>query len=539
MGVELRGGLKRLGSPPIIGAFIFTLFSSTFIVAYVVLTHQHYLKTYNTLQEQEIKTFNQKLEAAFSHLEKLLHLADSQIAIVMGGTGATLPQPSKKTAQRIQNILSSLPYLQLSNISPSLQRIAFYKLSSPQMIVTRFGVLPFVATKVPFEKIMSQSRDPLFVFEDKALIARMTVMKPGNILEGVIEIQVDLADFKRLLGNYETIRVDMALASNENAKDGLQHSKPQALFLLSKNRPDSLWVYASTHRFYYLIFLVYVGFALTLMGGWNKYTQKHDRQKIAILANQLFTAKETEETLTADLEKHQKDLEIREMSLQAQKTFQGGLQERQKKQAKYIAEFLEEIRSIYSHMPLTHLNQGESDQIIDLCLKKATALSKGLWTPQYQETIDLTRILKNLYLLFGQKIHRSHIHLNIHLLLKLPSFRGDPLFIEMLLMNVVGKAIYRVPEKGIVSLSLKEALGFLHLKIQDNGYGKMALVEDLIRQSFELFIDEEVFQSLCQENGVHTKYVKAVDGFNVTHMVIPFSSPQIEESDSNVVQLFS
>jgi len=536
MGVELRGGLKRLGNPPIIGAFIFTLFSSTFIVAYVVLTHQHYLKTYNPLQEQDIKTFNQKLEAAFSHLEKLLHLADSQIAAVMGGTDATRPQSSKKTARRIQDILSSLPYMQPLNISLSLQRLAFYKLSSPQMIVTRFGILPFVTAKVPFEKMMSQSRDPLFVSEDKALIARMTVMKPGNILEGIIEIQVDLADFTRLLGNYETIRVDMALASNENVKDVLKSSKPQALFLLSKNRPDSLWVYASTHRFYYLIFLVYMGLALTLMGWWHRYTQRHNRQEMKILANQLLTAKETEETLTVHLEKHQKDLEIHEMSLQTQKTFQGALQERQKEQAKYITGFFKEIQSIH---PLTRLNQGENDQIIDLCLKKATALSNGLWVPQYQETIDLKSILKNLYLLFGQKIHRSRIHLNITPLPKLPSFRGDPLFIEMLLMNVVGKAIYCVPEKGIVSLSLKEALGFLHLEVQDNGYGKMPLVEDMIRQSFELFIDEEVFQSLCQENGVHIKYVKAVNGFNVTHMVIPFSSPQVEESNSNVVPLFS
>jgi len=538
MGAELRGGLKRLGSPTIIGAFIFTLFSSTFIIAYVVLTHQHYLKTYNTLQEQDIKTFNQKLEMAFSYLEKLLHLADSLIGPVgMGATDAIRPQSSKKTAQRIQNILSSLPYLQPPNISLSLQRVTFYKLSFPQMIVTRFGVLPFVAAKVPFEKIMSQSRDPLFVFEDKALVARMTVMKSGNILEGIIEIQVDLADFTRLLGNYETIRVDTTLASNENAKGVLQYSKPQAFFLLSKNRPNSLWVYASTHQFYYLIFLVYVGLALILMGWWHRYTQRHDRQKMAILANHLFTAKETEETLTAHLEKHQKDLEIHELSLQAQKTFQGTLQERQKKQAKYIAGFFEEIRSLQP-VPLMHLSQEESEQIIDLCFKKATALSNGLWVSHHQETIDLKNILKNLYLLFGQKIHRSHIHLNIHPLPKLPSFRSDPLFIEMLLMNVVGKAIYCVPERGVVSLSFKEALGFLHLEVQDNGYGKMALVEDLIRQSFELFVEEEVFQGLCQENGVHTKYAKAVNGFNVTHMVIPFSSPQAAGSN-NVVPLFS
>lgn len=534
--MEFTSTFWRISSPKIVGAFVFTTFSIAFVMSYIGVAYLQYLKTYKILQIQEIEAINQKAESTFKNLKQLLQLTGSRI-------DAVSQKYSIENSNTIREILNSLPYLQPPTTRLPLQKIAFYKLSEPQMIITRLGILPFVINQVPLEEMLSQNRNSVFILTNKPMMTaqlitgRMNVMNSRDTLEGIVEIQIDLSEFIKFLGIYETIELNQPL-SLASSHASLKPLSPIPLPIYSK-LPDSFWVYTLTHQPHYSVFTVYALFSLILIGFClrytNRYFQRHYRHKIETLENNLLTIRKAEIILRTELGKSQKDNEFHQVSCQVQKTLQNNLRDKQKVQAQHIIGFLDDMQ--FFKPSLASLIGEERIINMDLCLNQSLALSKGLWHPTNLDDIDLKEIFDKFLLLFAEKIHQSNITFEMPTSLNTPLLKGDPLLMELLIANVVGKSIYRVPDNGTVSISLKIAKDFLHLEIQDSGYERISLAESLIQKSCDFFIEEEVFQNLCRENGLYTKYSKASNGCNVAHMIIPLPSKE-EVSKYNVVQLF-
>ena len=175
-------------------------------------------------------------------------------------------------------------------------------------------------------------------------------------------------------------------------------------------------------------------------------------------------------------------------------------------------------------------------EILNACIAETDDLSDGLWNSTKKEKVDFKEILCSLQLIFAETIHKFGITIETKIAFEAMPFQGDPLLIQVLLINAIGKPIHRVPKDGNISISLKEIPGFLYLEVRDNGYAGADVTEKIIRKSSDLFMTEEAFHKTCLTNGMRYRYAKA-NGLNVTHLMIP--NPEEEISNSNVVQLFS
>ena len=107
-----------------------------------------------------------------------------------------------------------------------------------------------------------------------------------------------------------------------------------------------------------------------------------------------------------------------------------------------------------------------------------------------------------------------------------------------LLINAIGKTIYRLPKDGRILVTLGEENECYQLEIQDNGFTLTKTAADLITNACELFIEDCVLQQLCQDNGIGYETSKANNGsMNTTRLML--SNSQEEIANRNAAQEFS
>lgn len=83
---------------------------------------------------------------------------------------------------------------------------------------------------------------------------------------------------------------------------------------------------------------------------------------------------------------------------------------------------------------------------------------------------------------------------------------------------------------------MRENTRGFELEIQDNGYSLADTTEGLMERYPDLFVKEEVFQRLCQDNGLEYEASRVEGGLNAIKIVFP--TPLDETSSHNVIPLF-
>jgi len=504
------------------GIFVFTLFSTAFVVGYIYIDYQQYLESYHATQLHEIETLQKKAKTTLGDLNRLLCLAEERILAAQG------------KPEQIQGILISLHSLQAHQALPEFQRLSYMVLVAPYRTITRFGVLPVDSAKVITKGKSPIHREPIFKFTDKTLEVKSIILNLNGNLEGVLELEIDLSAFKKFMGSYETIDFE-PLPNTRNANQAQSFLIP----LYSKT-PDQFQAYAFVHKLHYSVFAFYtllttilIGFHLWFLG---KCFQKSYQGRIKILEETVFEKNHIERTLREELGAYQLEAQVHQLTCQANKKIQSHRTERQRESANRMLVSLSILEQPFKK---TFTESREVDQIglVDACLQEAAALSGRIWRSMRKEEVDFKGILDDLLLLFAEKIHKTAIKVEINVEPQKTPFLGDPLLIEALLINAIGKPLRRVPKNGAISIELKEKLGFIHLNIQDNGFAGGEAVENLIRKPFELFMTDEAFHQTCLRSGIKYKTSRTSNGLNVSHLVI--STFQEEAIHSNVVKLFS
>lgn len=509
---------------------ILTAFSTVFVVSYIHFSYTAYLNTYQKHQLEEIDILDQKVEGILKNLKKLLKLSGVRISNI-------LERASQHKMDAIQEILRTLPNLQDQSMYLPIQKIVFYKLSSPRRLITRLGAFQLDMAKAPIEQMLAHSQKSMFSVDNQLVTGRTNILNSSSKLEGILEIVIELSEFKKLLGDYQTIEINKNVDVNQNlALLKIQSTIPFPIYV---KKPDSFWSYTSKIQSEYLIFIVYLPFLLLLscfcLRFMSRHYQKNYHHRIRTLESSLHVLEREEKTMRADFLNFQKDFEYQNISYQAYKSFQERLKNNQVIQLINVVGFLSELQSLKNS--LSSVIGFQKFNKLDTCHKQLLTLTKGLWYPTNQENINFKKIIQNVFHLFAYKIHQSNILHEISLPHKLPQFLGDPLLFELILINLIGKSIYRVPDNGIISISLKRTPVFYRVEIKDNGYDRMLFTESLIKKSCDIFLDEDIFSHLCNENGLYIKYSKRKNGFNITTMIIPLPS-QGELPKTNVVQLF-
>ncbi len=103
-------------------------------------------------------------------------------------------------------------------------------------------------------------------------------------------------------------------------------------------------------------------------------------------------------------------------------------------------------------------------------------------------------------------------------------------------MNVIGKSIHSLSTNGKASIFVRKEASAFELEVQDNGYSHADTTEGLMERYPALFVKEDVFRFLCQNNGLKYETSRDENGLNVTKTVI--LSSLAETSSPNVIPLF-
>ena len=513
---SFRHTLKPIG----FSIFCFALISSLFVIAYIFVDYQGYVKEYRTRQAQEIVSIHQKAEFTFEQLGKMLSLIESRVYASQGDV------------KRIQRILSSINQLQSAQNLPEIQKVSFHKLSSPQMVITRYGEVP-LGTQMG--TISSKGKESAFSLEHKGLVGRMAVLNFEGTAEGILELQISLAELWKFLGAYETVSFDENIGQN-------QEGGP--FFHLQKNTPESFWIYGVRHRSAYAGLACYLLFSLILLGlclySLNGYFQRSFGKKGEKLEEALLESEEREKTLREELWVHKQDAISHQTSCQLQRKLQMDIKTKRYEYGQYLVQSLDILEQSYTS-PLSALTEADRVDIVNLCRRQAKPYAMGLWEPTHKEEVDLGKIIYNIPLLFAERVDASNISVEVDIPSELiPIIQGETVFMELLLINAIGKLIYRVPKNGKVLISLREQERGFQLEIQDNGYALAETTAKLLKKSFDFIMEDGTFQQTCRENGItHKASTGKNGGMNVTRIMLPISQVYQEEiTNSNVVPLF-
>lgn len=231
------------------------------------------------------------------------------------------------------------------------------------------------------------------------------------------------------------------------------------------------------------------------------------------------------------------EAELHQTSCLMQRNLQGYVKSKRQEYMGYLIQSLTLLKNSYED-PIVTLTDLDRRDMLELCLRQAKPLFMGLWEPTRKEEVDLKAIIHNIPLLFTEKIHALNITVEIDISKdKMTTLLGEPVFTEVLLINAIGKIIYRVPNRGKVSVSLREENGAFHLEIRDTGYVLTGSAANLINHLHDFFITDDAFREICRDNDITYSTAKSKDGeTNITYLVFPM--PQEETANRNVEQLF-
>ncbi len=518
MGIERD--FKDILKPTFLGITVFVSLSLLFMASYVLIEYQRYLLAYQATQQLELKTLQQKTKGVVETLKQLSQLTSARITVSGGDI------------ERIQNILGSVPRLNPNHTLPEIQKVSYDKLSRPQMVVTLFGTFPLHPQQGPLNP--SSEKATSITFDKDAVISKTTVFCEDNNLEGILEIQIDPSDFKASLGNMTTAAFDSPQSSHDEENQLLQNT-PLSIYAKA---PHEFWDFAFINQSRYVFFYLYMFACVILIVICAYYLNVrtknvHKARRDELEANLLKVSTE-EKRLKEEFLISQQDSKSHQTSCESYMEYYASLRKRQKEQADYIVRSLSVVEQSLKN-PMSQLPEADRVEIIGSCLKATHLLSNGLVSKMKNESIDIRKLLEEIKLLFAEKIYKSKITIDLACLRNL-NFRGDPLFIKFILINMIGKSIHGVSKNGSISITTKEKTDPLELEVRDNGYSLADTTERLMEKYSALFVTEDLFHQLCQDNGLEYTTSRAENGFNITTIMIPSTSS--EALSSNVIQLF-
>ena len=107
-------------------------------------------------------------------------------------------------------------------------------------------------------------------------------------------------------------------------------------------------------------------------------------------------------------------------------------------------------------------------KLLRSCLLSTNILANGLVSKTKNELIEIETLLEEIKSLFAERIYASKINLEI-ICSKDLNFLGDRFFIQFIVVNLLGRAVHRVPKKEPLLLpqQARARESFLKCKIRD------------------------------------------------------------------------
>ncbi|OJW46266.1 MAG: hypothetical protein BGO67_08595 [Alphaproteobacteria bacterium 41-28] len=518
----LKHSFREIAKPTLGGIGVLILLSLIFAGGYVYVDYRGYLASYQVTQQKALKEAQEKIQWNIENLKKLSVLTSNRIAASQGDL------------KRIQNILNSSHSLLPDADFLKIQKVTYNKLSKPKIVVTRFGTLPLKPENIPSET--PHKKGPSIVFQEKSISCKTWVFNPEGNLEGLLEIHLDPSNFKTML------HIGPFLSFVPNKAFTLLQKVPLPIY---GKTPDPFWRFYYKNISHYAVFFLFIILSLiiiVLIGYYlglriqKVYKEKLEnlKEELSNLKAELSKAQANEDKVKEILVAHQQRIQSLQVTYQSYKKFQTSFKSHQREQANHILRSLDVAMRSLSN-PKGQLATKDLTEVIGSSIRVAERISSGIPSKIKNEPIKVIKILNNIRTLFTERIYKSNLTIEMSCSEKL-LYHGDPLLIELILVNVIGKPLHVVPKNGKIIIKATDQKDGLQIEVRDNGFPFDEKIQNQIKQSFDFFVSDEVFHQLCQENGLLYECTKSKNGLNIAKIVFP-TAVKVSLSD-NVIPLF-
>lgn len=495
---------------------VFCFLSLIFVGGYLYVDYHRYLSSYNITQQSELQAAQEKISLNVDNLKKLSTLTAKRIVASLGDI------------KRIQHILVSSHSLLPDAEFLKIQKMSYEKFSYPQSLITRFGVVPLDVGKKSLNA--PDGNNPAISFDQDSVHSKIGVFNQAGHLDGILEIHVPPSHFK------ETLKIGPTLSFELGSANILLQKSPLPLY---GKEPKPFLEYLAQNMSHYTVFLLFIIFSLIFIALGIYYSRFRIKQtfqeEIEYLKDELSKAQADANKENAALLTYQKRIETHQVTCQAYKSFQINFQNHRREQLHHILRSLDVVIRSFKN-PNAALPANELIEILGSCLLTAEHISSGVLSPSKQEPVKVINVLGNIRSLFTEKMYKSDLTMELHCPENL-IYYGDPLFVEFVLLNLIGKPLHMVPKNGKVGIKVTDQTEGLHVQVKDNGFLVNDKSQKQLQQAFDFFMPEELFQQLCRDNGFLYEYAKDKDGLNMGKILFP---KVLEEPlDSNVIPLFN
>lgn len=458
-------------------AGIFTLLCFGLFFACVGYQHKVYLSNYINRQIAEEKETKQKIITTIKELKDL--------ATIIGKVIGTYPNDY----QKIQTVLASGALVAKDFSIPSVEHITYCSASGPKKIITSSTNFP-----ISCNNCCSVLHKPLneldsLTAQDNYLIGTIPVFDKQDHLLGVLQMSIPFIDMQKFIGVEKMTTLEFPKIFDEKGRRIIQKD----LFNFSRKAPLAFRHYLSFYRseFFFVSLLVVLGMLFLIYPA-----------KAALLTSNA--------------------------SIEAYNSLQRLLIQRFKMMTTAIYKSIEHVGHSYNGSK--SLGYLEKLNLLDATKQLAQDLSYGACISLNKELINMRETLNQVQLHFNDHIQKHNVRLHVKCSQDLV-FIGDPLFIRIILLNVIGQPLCSMPNEGKISIKVKKENGFVYLKIQDNRYRLSNSAQSYLKNLFEFFIEEPILRQLCLKNGLGYEFTEKGKENFYTKICLPVNSDELDKAN--------
>ena len=448
LGDGLRDDLIR------VFCYVGLLFAAYFL--YVDWTYNRYVEDYRNTQKQEVQTVNEKITATLTKLRALTGALRTEIL--------TTPEDSHS----IQTTLKAGQLLSQRYAIPTIQNISYYKFSRPQAVITPTLIAPLSQVPQAFHKPAKALE--AFTYQNNAMVGTLPVLDKNNRLRGVVEVKVPSLDIQKIIGadDFKTLKFPQLFEA-----DGTKLIQNKPLEFTYKS-PLSYLAYLNSYasHFWVLAFAVLIGAPLVFFSG------RVAKKRVGFAYGSQYG-----------------QMSMQLNSLKTRSSFQHSRIQRYEELSGALYKTVNFLRRSGS------ARVSKKQTLINAAAGLAEDLASGISSNLKRESLNLKNILDEVVLYFTDQIQKQNIDVKITYLEEL-TFMGDPLFIRMILLNVIGSPLFCIPKKGILSISATKEGGLIHLEIKDNRYSLSEAGKKYLKASFDLYVEDHKLQQICLQNRI-------------------------------------
>lgn len=496
-------------------------------------------------QDREITVLQQKSSHLFKELETHMIFAQRRLEPI-------LLSSEQEVSEKIRKVLSSLTHLDLNRYPLVFQKVAFYTFSSMprpvpdslkiQKVITRLGEEPSKKgdDEIFLSSTSAKDTGVFFYLKPPYLIAHCLIDKPSDKLNterharNFLEMRLNLSDIQGYLAPSSKISLPPHLFDTNHQ------------LIVTKEEGPTLLEYSREHwrqysSFFLLTFIAILGIGIICLVMWF-HTRKTYQDRLTTLNKDLSIERQTNEELTQQVAVNQEKFQRLTASHDIATKIQIGIHDRQQKDADYMARSLDVVeQSLMSPTPI--ISDEDLIEIVIRCQRRAEALSLRTWKRKDPEEIKISSLIDKTLELCGDQIYEKEIQIHLDISEDEQPFSGDPLLLQVIIANLIGSTIYSMPPQGYLNLRLLDTGKSITLEMEDSSFLGGGRLQSLVKNFSSLFMKEENFKKVCEENGIEYKRLSNQPGESNRSMIEFFrqiEEPEIIELEegSNVIKFF-